>query len=354
MRDLGERYSEIEYEEYQTNLSTEVEESSSTYSAYNSKLPPIFLQDKERQDIDIKTESILEEVLRNIDKNYHEDISISILDLDDENCCEYSGFQDSVRRYPASIVKLFWTVMLYGQYQNGLLKRDIDVSIEDEWKAIHKSDNEAASRILDKITLVESVDSLSSESLESWFKKRKVVNSYFEEAGYENINITQKTYPIPYLNMSEPEGSELQIRQATYLYEDQKNTPVRNYLTSLQIIRLLYEISSGEAISNDFSADLKGLMLHDQSPEIWQEVPYNSIEGFFGEYLPDTVRIYTKIGYTQSSGRQEAAIIESQNGDIRYALVVFANNPKFSEFDSKLLPEISKLVYDKMVEAKQN
>jgi hypothetical protein len=43
-------------------------------------------------------------------------LSISLVDLNQSECCAYAAYQDSEFRYPASIVKLFWLVVLYSQY----------------------------------------------------------------------------------------------------------------------------------------------------------------------------------------------------------------------------------------------
>lgn len=283
-----------------------------------------------------------------VDKKYQENISISLIDLGNTSCCAYAGFNDSVPRYPASVVKLFWVVMLYGMYNSHALERGISITAKDELKAIHDSDNEAASRILDAITGTNS-SKVSTRDINKWISKRMEVNHYFEAAGYKDINLSQKTFPIPYLNMLEPEGNDLKIRELTPS-QYKSNSIARNYMTTFQISRLLYEIATGKSIDNDSSFDIKNLMLHDQSREAWENVPYNAIQGFFGESLPEDVNLYTKIGYTQSFGRQEAAIIESKDGQVRYILVMFANDPAFSDSNSKVFPQVSKFIYESMLD----
>ena len=312
---------------------------------YNvTEVPSFMLQGN-----DPELESIINNsVSKFIDTSLHKYVSVSLIDLGNSSCCSYAGFNDFKRRYPASLVKLFWVVMLYGRYESNDLHKGTSVSVHDEMKAIHDSDNEAASRILDAITGTTSSKNLEG-NFQEWFSKRMIVNSYFEEANYENINISQKTFPIPYLDIYEPIGNDLKIRQIN-LDGSKSDSTVRNYLTTFEISRLIYEIATGEAISNDASYDIKQLMLHKQTREAWENIPYNAIKGFLGEFLPEKVNIYTKIGYTKSFGRQEAALIESDDGKIRYVLVIFANDPVFSADDSKVFPEISRFIYESMQE----
>ena len=46
-----------------------------------------------------------------------ERLSISLVDLNNPQCCAYGSYLDNERRYPASVVKLFWVVVLYSQYE---------------------------------------------------------------------------------------------------------------------------------------------------------------------------------------------------------------------------------------------
>ena len=275
-------------------------------------------------------------------------VSISLVEISSDYCCKYAGYQDQVRRFPASVVKLFWIAMLYGKYEYGEMERGYPISYEDEFESIHNSDNEASSRIVDAISNSESKEqNLDEKELEEWISQRLSLNEYFQRAGYNDINISQKTYPIPYLDMFEPQGPDSQLRE--YLFENGMTSfPVRNYLTTFNVARLLYEIESGNSISNDYSFEIKELMRHDNSPKSWKNIPYNSIEGFFGEYLPEEATILTKVGYTLDYGRQEASIITSADGRKRYILVVFANDSIFSDEPSDIFPKISRFIYDEI------
>jgi hypothetical protein len=299
--------------------------------------------------------SIINDSIKTVNEKYHQDISISIIDLSQSyTCCNYAGYQDTVQRYPASIVKLFWVVMLNSMHEAESLNVRKIISFEDELKAIHESDNEAASKILDFITMTNSSFDyfLDEEQFRQWFSNRKRVNEFFLMSGYGDLNLTQKTFPLPNLGVYDPKGSDLQIREYNLDGTLSSNPPVRNYLTTFQVAKLLYDISSENLLSAQSSSHIKSLLYHDQSSEAWRNTAYRGIEGFLGEYLPGTVKIYTKIGYTKSYGRQEGAIIESDDGKTRYILVVFANNSFFSEEKSKIFPEISRFIYERMSSGK--
>lgn len=295
---------------------------------------------------------LIKDALTLIDPALHQDISISIIDLSrGSNCCAYGGYQDNISRYPASIVKLFWIVMLYSMDESGLLSDESSISLEDEAEAIHESDNDAAAKILDVITGSKSSFDyfLSDEEFIKWLSERTRVNDYFETVGYGDLNVSQKTFPLQGSNVFEPKGTDLQIRAYNLDGSLASKPPVRNYLNTSQVAKLLLELSAGSnLLSEEASSHIKSLLQHDLSEDSWTNASYLGVEGFFGEYLPDGVKIYTKIGYTKSYGRQEGAIIESENGSAKYILVMFANNSFFSKPDSKYFPNVSQLIYEHM------
>jgi hypothetical protein len=99
-------------------------------------------------------------------------LSISLIDVNTE---EYAEYQQEKLRYPASVVKLFWMVMLYAQLQAGEIDNEVlfKTDIED---TIKKSDNESASRILDLITNTRSGSLLESEEYRQWKTVSRVSN----------------------------------------------------------------------------------------------------------------------------------------------------------------------------------
>lgn len=273
-------------------------------------------------------------------------VSISLVDLTGD-CCDYAGYQDQQPRYPASIVKLFWLVAMYGQYDAGLLQPEIDVHPDDEALMSHYSNNGASSRIVDALTQTVSGDELPPAELQTWVDARTTLNDYFLLAQYPDLNIAHKTFPIPDLEMAARIGRDLQFADGAPNSTATRAPSQRNFLTTAAVARLLYEIDTGQAISPEFSDRIKQHLAHSPDPAVWQGEEFNAIAGFFGEYLPPDAQLYTKLGFTFDDGRQEAAIIASPNGQVRFALVLFANDPVFSG-DATILPTVARYIYDQM------
>lgn len=269
-------------------------------------------------------------------------LSISLIET---KTGKIAGYQDKTLRYPASISKLFWMVALYAQVEKNLLPEDTVFYTEqcqtNLCKMVQKSDNDAASRILDLLTDTTSqVPNL--ENYDQWLNQRQWVNRFFQEAGYQNINISQKNFPIPYLNLEEPQGFELRMR-------GNPENPIRNKMATEQVARLMYEIVSLEAVSQKASKNMMELMKRDLRPEVWQQEQYNSVQGFLTELLPRSeVYVASKVGWTSTS-RQEVAYIATEDGKSAYILAIFGDDPAFAD-NWKIFPEISLHIYQRMNE----
>jgi hypothetical protein len=263
-----------------------------------------------------------------------EKLSISLIDL---NNISYGAYRERTPRFPASVAKLFWLVALFGRYNSSQGLQE-SITEADLSKMIQDSDNSVASRVLDSLTNTDSGSDLSPNELEQWKNQRKLVNYFFENAGYKDINISQKNFPIKELNLASPTGRDKQLR-------GDSSRPFRNFLTSHAIARLLLEIEQGKAISPTYSQRAKSLMERDFDQE--QTKQYDSIKGFLGEGLDhNRVQLFSKPGWTGDS-RQDAAIIYSRDGNARYILVIMGDDPKFSQ-DWRIFPKISKVIYDRM------
>jgi hypothetical protein len=304
---------------------------------YNVKANPPFVNDESLQ-------KIVDRAVNSFQQKGHtrKSISISLIDLTSPSRYSYAAFQDQQPRFPASIPKLFWMVALYGQYQSGLLQEDTVIE-KDVYKMIQNSDNQPASLVMDKVTQTESGKSLPPSEFSQWMEQRSWVNKFFESAGYQNINVSQKNFPIPNLGLTMPQGRDLQLRQIT----GDASTPFRNYLTAHDTARLLYEIDTEQAISQAYSQKMKSYLRRDLRPEAWQHIQYNSIKGFLGEYLPTDTYFMSKVGWTSDS-RSDAAIIATPDGKTRYALVIFTEGEGFAE-DWTIFPTISRSIYDQMI-----
>ncbi len=287
-----------------------------------------------------KLQTVVDEVV-NLAKSKNfpiESLSVSLINV---NSGETADYQEEKLRYPASVVKLFWLVAIYSYFETGLLQNPKQFST-DLYKMLKKSDNEAASRLLDLITNTKSGFELSPPEYQTWLNKRYSVNNFFQKSGYKGINITQKTFPIPSENMYEPKGRDLQMRGAS-------KKPIRNKISTQQVARLMYEIFTGRAISTEYSQNLQQWLKWDLSSSYWKNLDpntgsFNPIRTFFGESLPTNIYFASKAGWT-SSTRQEVAYIS--DGRAAYILAVFAEDRAYAQ-NRKIFPQISRLVFERI------
>lgn len=308
---------------------------------YNLKTPPDL-----SYNLDLQT--IINLVLEQVEAEGlpTTNLSLHLIDVKTQSFAEY---RSQIPRFPASITKLFWMVALYDQVNRGKIPPEaINYTPEcqtDICQLIKKSNNESASRILDQITETSSVAEEQQESFQTWLKKRNSINQFFQSAGYKDINISQKNFPIPYLNMENPEHWDQQMR-------GEEADPIRNLITAAQTGRLMYEIVTEQAISKSVSQQMLSLLEQDLDPEVWQQEESNPIAGFLGEGLVNTeVRFASKVGWT-SSTRFEVAAVISADQNITYILTVFGHGTPYAS-DEEIFPEISRIVYENMT-AKEN
>jgi hypothetical protein len=280
------------------------------------------------------------------------ELSITLIDINNSNI---AGYRQSTLRYPASVVKLFWMVILEakikqqgiqleaGIKQQGIQKTDFQ---DDLNKMILNSDNNAASRIVDLITDTKSSpNKLEGDEYVQWEHNRTSLNSFFTTANYnKDINISQKTFPIPDLKMSEPQGTDLQIRGTV------PKKPIRNRITTDDAARLMYEIATSRAVAEDASKTMLDLLTRDLRPEAWTSAnpdEFNPVKSFLGEGLKDEdVTFASKAGWTNFS-REEVAYVATRDQSTKYILAILGDDPAYGK-NKLIFPEISKLVFDQM------
>lgn len=296
--------------------------------SYNVKQPPQLAPSANLQ-------SVLDSVISTASsKGFNTDaLSISLINLRDNT---YAAYQSQTPRYPASVSKFFWMVACYDQLHRGILSKDSSLD-EDLKLMVRDSSNEAASRIVDRISGTESGSALGSEQLKSWVQKRNQVSTFFSSAGYQGINLGQKNFPIG--SMEKPQGRDRQWRGIA--------NSIRNVVTTEQAARLMYEIYTGRAVSVDNSEKMISLLTKDLRPEAWKKDPNNPIKGFLGEPLPPDTYFASKVGLTTKT-RTEVALVETKDRKASYILVVFANDPAYAG-DETIFPEISSAVFNRML-----
>lgn len=301
--------------------------------AYNIQTSPNLNKNKELQ-------KIVDEVVdfTKSQKLPIKPLSITIIDV---GTGEHAGYQQEKLRYPASVVKLFWMVNLYAQIEKGILSEAEFPEYLDAM--IKKSDNEAASYIVDRISNTEYKQNIKAEEYKKWREKRLKINQYFKKAGYEDINVSQKTFPIPSLKLSRAKGSELKLR-------DNAQKSIRNQISTQQVARLLYEIHQDQSVSEKSSSKMAKILTIDaQTRNIKRDDKnpneFNPVRGFLSAPLPNKVDFKGKAGWTSRS-RNDAAIITTANGKT-YILVVFGEDRAYAS-DWQIFPDISQLVFNRM------
>lgn len=311
-----------------------VDSSSDSSFTYNLKTPPNPVYSQELQVIVDEAAKIASTKGLPI-----EPLSISLLDVSNSQAHTFAGYQNQTLRFPASVAKLFWMAGFYSALEKGIITQKESTFTSDLEQMIRISNNDAASRILDKITDTQSGGRLAGEELQTWVTKRNQINTFFQSAGYDNIKITTKNYPIYYLRQEQPIGRDLQLR-------GDPSQPIRNQVTTDQAARLMYEIYTRQSISSIASRKMAYLLTRDLEPKAWKNDPSNSIKGFLGESLPANIYFGSKVGYTSKS-RSEVAFVRTLDDKAIYILVVFADNPAYAK-DETIFPAISRYVFDQL------
>lgn len=299
---------------------------------YNVTTTPPQIYDQTLQDIVDQTIQLV------ASKNFPtEPLSITLIDVSDPHAHTFAGYQNQVLRFPASVAKLFWMVAFYEALDRGMIANPKSFNLDLE-RMMSISDNDGASRILDAITQTESGPALSGEALTTFLQKRFQINQFFRQAGYENIRLSTKNYPIYQRQEQEPTGRDLQVRE---------NDSFRNQVTTDHAARILYEIYTRQAVSPQYSAQMAYLLTRDLNPRRWRNDPISPIKGFLGEPLPPKIYFGSKVGYTSKS-RQEVAFIRTLDDRAMYIVVVFAEDPAYAK-DDTIFPTISEFIFTQML-----
>jgi len=270
-----------------------------------------------------------------------EALSISLIDVSNQNNHTFGGFKQQVLRYPASVAKLFWMAAFYGAVEQGLIAQEKESNFhQDLRQMMQRSNNDSASKIIDAITDTKSGRKLEGKKLETWLKKRKSVNEFFQKANYQGLRVNTKNYPLYAPSQNGPVGRDRQLR-------DESDKLLRNLISSDQAARLMYEIYTRQAVSRKYSTRMAYLLTRDLKPEAWQNDPTNGVKGFLGESLPSNIYFGSKIGYTQNH-RLDVAFVRTLDDKAIYILAVFGDDAAYAK-DEEIFPELSRHVYDRMI-----
>jgi beta-lactamase class A len=271
------------------------------------------------------------------------DLSIAVIDVGKREIAEISSRPE----FPASVVKIFWAVMLYHGIDRQLWQNPEAFDALAK-KMLVESDNEAASYIVDSISGAPSLtQDFSGPEWQDWRSKRLAINSFFTQRGYGEINLVQKSYPIPFMKLTEPTGLDKRLR----LENTTPDRPVRNKISVEQAARLMDETcgSTSNLLSSISSNKICGWLKRDLKDPAWRKAPpipvndFNPIRGYLGEGVAKypNVTIYSKAGWTKESRQEVAAIKDGKN---TYIIAVFANTAAYAK-DPSVFPKISEKLY---------
>lgn len=228
--------------------------------------------------------------------------------------------------YPASVVKLFYLVAAHEWLETGMMQPspELERAIQD---MIIDSSNDGTGLVVDMLTGTTSGPELSPEPFKTWEYQRNIVNRYFQNLGWselDTINANQKTW-----------GDGPYGREQAFVGETRAN---RNRLTTEATARLLHSIVGGVSVSAVRSQAMLNLMLRDLNPDVLAADPENQVTGFIGGGVPLDTKVWSKAGWT-STVRHDAAYIELPHRS-PYLLVVFTEGKQASD-NEEVIPFIS-------------
>ena len=240
------------------------------------------------------------------------------------------GINNRKKIYPASIVKLVYSLAIYYWIENKTILRDIQID-EAIQAMLQNSSNDATSFIVDLLTGTTSGPSLEKEIFNKWKFQRIIINDWLKTLNWEELhgfNCCQKTWE------DRPYG-----REKDFYGTSNKN---RNAMTTDGTARIMEEIMQNINF-NENNINLRNCLFR----EIKEQSQYNDensqIKGFLGEGLPQKILFWSKAGL-MSEARHDAAwwINENQSKTL---LVVFTEGKEFAN-DNYFLPKFSKAIYE--------
>lgn len=254
------------------------------------------------------------------------ELSITLIDLRNQQHPVTASYRGNERIYPASVVKLFYFAAVHRWLEDKKIQDTAELkrAVRD---MIVDSGNEATQYLLDVLTQTTSGYELPAKEMEEWQYKRNAVNRYFTSLGYTNINVNQKTFcenAYGRDNISRgPRGEN------------------RNKLTTDATARLLAEIATGRSVTPARSAQMMELLKRDFVGKTNDQDDQG--HGFTGIALKDVpgAKLWSKAGWT-STTRHDAAYIELPNG-AKFVLVVFTEN---HANEREIIPTVARVVID--------
>ena len=278
---------------------------------------------------------ILKDILNKLshEKYRHKLNNIAITWINYEESSEKGygyGINNRKKIYPASIVKLVYSLAIYKWIENKTIFRDIQVD-EAIQEMLQNSSNDATSFIVDLLTGTTSGPSLEKEIFNRWKYQRTIINDWLKTLNWEELqdfNCCQKTWE------DSPYGREKDF------YGTSNNN--RNAMTTDGTARIMEEIMQNISFDEQ-NINLKNCLFREIKGKSQDKDANNQINGFLGEGLPQKLPFWSKAGL-MSEARNDAAWWINRNQS-KTLLVVFTEGKEFAN-DNYFLPEFSKAIYE--------
>jgi len=279
--------------------------------------------------------STLKDILTKIchDKYLHQLNNIAVTWINYERSSKKGygyGINNRKKIYPASVVKLVYSLALYYWIENKTILRDIQVD-EAIQEMLQNSSNDATSFIIDLLTGTTSGPSLEKEIFNTWKYQREIINDWLKTLNWEelqNFNCCQKTWE------DRPYGREKDFYGAS-----NKN---RNAMTTDGTARIMEEIMQNINF-NEKNINLRNCLSREINEQSQDKDTNNQIIGFLGAGLPKNIPFWSKAGL-MSEARHDSAWWINQNQS-KTLLVVFTEGKEFAN-DDYFLPKFSKAIYE--------
>ena len=263
--------------------------------------------------------------------NLHNNIAITWIRYEDENPLQGSGFgaswDENKLFYPASIVKIIYGIATAKWLQNDLIAESDELyrALSD---MITDSSNDATSYIVDILTGTNSGASLEGKNWETWQKQRQILNKWLKNFNWpelKNVNCSQKTWS------DGPYG-----RDKDFYGENNQN---RNALSTSSIARVFEAFMTNSLLSKKSTKRIKGYLFRSLDQSLRIKNPYNQIDGFLGEGLTTSTKLWSKAGL-MSEVRHDIGWWQGRD-NIPIMACVFTKGKSLSK-DNHLIPSIAK------------
>ncbi len=225
--------------------------------------------------------------------------------------------------YPCSVVKLCFLSYYESRRQAGTLRPSPELSraVRD---MITVSSNDATGFVVDSITGTTSGPELSGAEWERWKARRNLVNDWYRDRGYADLNANQKTF------CEDAYGREQAFRDGG------RN---RNRMTASEAARIFKEIVLGEVAGEALTGEMLALLARDITAGEPLEDAEPEDARLAGQELPKGSRMWAKSGDAYDLHHLVARVALPDGSD--FILAVFTRGVK-------TLPDVIPSVYGKV------